>query len=405
MINWLSGTGSYYDASARPKWGATTWLAVCLLALYPLVPMPIAGGTKYQIALLCALGVLYILRGQFLSIGKPQFIFLCLSFLLLTWEIIAASFHGSDQDFLYVLGRGLWILNSFLVVIVSAPWVRQGRLDILVWLISLSLLFLLCAMVIESTFFPKREIGRQLGAINIPFPRATGVPNSDGKIGTFLIICWSFYLFVRPVTARWQSLVLGFGPILGLAFLQSRSTLMAFAVTFAIYQIVKWASSRSLVVTTIRSGFLVATLILVFGYSNQIIGALTGEGIYYKNVEARFTHIEYGFSEITEAPLFGAGAHSVRDESTESGIHNTTLAMSVKSGIPAGILITLITLGPILIFRRVKFITGYVAACSLGVMTEHLWYPGFINEFLIFSLLLPLTVCNFERQKFRAHQA
>lgn len=405
MINKLSGAGRYYDATTRPKLGATNWLAVCLLALYPLVPMPIAGGTKYQIALLCALGVLYILRGQFLTIERPQFIFLCLSFSLLIWEIIAASAHGRDADFLYVFGRGLWIFNTLLVVIIAAPWVRQGRLDILVWLISISLLLLLFAMVIESTFFPKRELGRQLGAINIPFPRATGVPNSDGKIGTFLVICWSFYLFVRPTTAKWQSLVLGLGPILGLAFTQSRSTLMAFAVTFAIYQMVKWSASRSAIMTTIRSVFLVAALILMFSYSNQILGALTGEGIYYRNVESRFTLMDYALHEISQAPLVGSGIYAVTEQSTGAGIHNTVLAMSVKSGIPAGILITLIILGPMLIFRRIKFITGYVAACSLGVMTEHLWYPGFINEFLIFSLLIPATVYNFERRKHRARRA
>lgn len=405
MINKLSGTGRYYDASARPKLGVSNWLAVFLLALYPLVPMPIAGGTKYQIVLLCALGILYVFRGQFLMIERPQFIFLCLSFLLLTWEIITASFHGTDEDFLYVFGRGLWILNTLLVVVTAAPWVRQGRLDVLVWLISLSLLLLLSAMVIESTFFPKREFGRQLGVINIPFPRATGVPNSDGKIGTFLIICWSFYLFVRPKTAKWQSLVLAVGPILGLAFTQSRSTLMAFAVTFGVYQIVKWSSTKSPVMAIIRSVFLIGILIFSFSYSNQILSALTGEGIYYSNVESRFTLAEYGFTEISQAPLLGSGIQSVTEQSTGAGIHNTLLAMSVKSGIPGGILIGLIILGPILILRRVKFITGYVAACSLGVMSEHMWYPGFINEFLIFSLLLPVTVFNFERLKRRARRA
>lgn len=381
----------------------TSKLMILLLALFPVVPMPIAGGVPIQIALLgCIISLLVVRKGS-LFLNKSISIYLLLAILLLGWEAITATYHASDKDFQYVLGRGLWLTMSTIVAFAFGPWVRKGRLDVVSKILSIGLLILLVAMTIESVFFPAREVGRQLGTINIPFPRATGVPNSDGKIGTFLVICFAYYLFVRPDLSVVQRILLQFGPILGLLFTQSRSTLLALAVTFGIYWVAKTLAKHHLRQAVFRLLVISLALGAFYTYQDIIISSLVGEGIYQKNVYARASHFHYGLREFSDNPIFGAGANSIREFDDKSGIHNTVMAMSVKSGIVGGLLISCIILFPAWIFRKRRGIAPYAFACSAGVFTEHMLYPGFINEFLIFSLLVPITVYNsdFFQQKIR----
>lgn len=369
-------------------------LLLLLLALFPVVPMPIAGGVPILITLLVCLVVMNIIRGELVYIENSVLIFLVLTVLLLIWESITALYHSTDKDLQFVLARGLWISVAFIVSVSCGPWVSRGRVDIFAKLLSLSILVLLVAMAMESAFYPTRDIGRQLGLINIPIPRATGVPNSDGKLGTFLVICFAFGLFVKHNVGKNYRVVLIVGPLLGLVFTQSRSTLLALTVTFGIYWVSSIFSKNNIKSAIFKITTILLAIIVVLYFSELILNSIVGEGIYRRNVFSRADHFHYGLAEFSNNPLFGSGANSLREFDDTSGIHNTIIGMSVKSGMLAAMLIGAIIIYPTWVFRKYKGVSSYTLACTCGILTEHMLYPGFINEFLIFSLLVPLAARN-----------
>jgi hypothetical protein len=375
----------------RANSGSTKAL-IFLLALFPIVPMPIAGGIPIQLALVSVIYVLVFASRQKILVDKTGLKFIGLGVLLLVLEILSAIMHQSNKDVLYVLARGLWIITSFAVVLTVTPWIRQGRIDIIAQVLATGLAILLGAMFLESAFYPQWSVGRQLGVINLPFPRSTGVPNSDGKLGTFLVISLTFYLFVRPDVPLWQRLALQFGPWIGLMFTQSRSTLLALVSVYTFFWIVKLFNNRSAVNMMIRWFGLLIGLVVVIVVGGKIYSALLGEGIYQRNVDVRFDLVDYGIEQVQQAPIIGNGAGAIKAEEDGAGVHNTPLAMSVKSGLISGITIFALITFPIWGIVRNGRRRAYAIATALGVTIEHMLYPGFINEFLVFAVLVPQLV-------------
>jgi hypothetical protein len=362
---------------------------ILLMASLPVIPMPTAGGTPILVGVMFAIFATFMTfpyRAAFLDRTDQLYIYLGLGLFL--WEAIGLVAHASNSDALFVLGRGLWVMLAIaLIMAMNTLYARAGMKPV-TWVLVLSMLALLAAMLIEVNFFPKRAFGRDFGFFAIPFPRATGVPNSDGKLGTFLSICLCYAMFLRPPMPRWQSVVLIVGPYAGLAFLQSRSTLVALTVVTAIYLLYALMRSRSIFSAFLKlTGFLLiagAFLINVF----WLFKVLAGQGVYLTNVLGRFELYAVALRLIGEAPLFGLGADAIRQHGFAGEVHNTLLSMAVKSGVPAAVLTAVTIFAPVLLFARTNKLAVFTIAACLAMFAEHFFYPGRINEYQIFAFIV-----------------
>lgn len=391
-------------AKARPASRQRgTWFLIALLALFPVVPMPIAGGTPIAVGLMAVMLVTLIATGRPLVVDGSDVAIIVASLLLLFLEGITVLRFDTAEDMNYLLGRAYWVTLLVVTILVVNSEIRSGNLKFLPHALFWGLLVLIVAMAMESAFYPQFDKGRDFQTFALPWPRATGVPNSDGKLGTFLAICLAVFLFWRPNIARWQWLFLGGGAVVGLSFTQSRSTLLAFAVVIGLYWVYRALTEREAGMAFIY--WMITIIGAAFGLYifQDILSTLVGQGIFEKNVYARLHHVEYGLRAASEAPLFGGGADAIKEYDISAGIHNTGLAMAAKSGIAAGVLAILLIIFPLFYFRGSTRVTLAVAALSLCVLTEHMLYPGFVNEFIIISFLVAKCIKVSEMQgNFRA---
>jgi hypothetical protein len=384
--------------TAKPRYWRHDILTV-LLGLIPVIPMPIAGGFPIHVAvLLSILGMLTLFSVRELSFDRTDRMFLTLVLCLYFWESIAAMNHGGRGDVMVAMGRGFWALHCGIVILAINEIYRARGLEGVARVLVTSLVILIGVMIVAMIFFPKYTQGRQFGFINIPFPRTTGAPNSDGKIGTFLTICLAFGYFARAGLPWWQRFVLLVGPWLGLMATQSRSTLAAILVAVGIHWIYSMVASRQLIPTAAR--FLIGATVLVFMASNldNIRTVIVGEGIYERNYSSRAAHVDVAIERIPQSPLFGLGGQMARVNEGGAGIHNTFLNLAVKSGMPSTFLLILLMFFPLYMFGRTGKTFMFAAATCFGLATEHLLYPGVINEHIVLSYATLKYAC-FELQR------
>lgn len=362
---------------------------ILLLATLPVIPMPGAGGTPILIGVMLLMyGTLMAFPWRAAYLDRTDQLYIYLGLSLLLWEALSLAAHTTNNDALFVLGRGLWVMLAVAVIMaMNALYSRAGMRPV-TWVLVLSLLALLTAMVIEINFYPQRALGRNFGFFSIPFPRATGVPNSDGKLGTFLSICLCYALFLRPPMPRWQSAVLIIGPYMGLAILQSRSTLVAIGIITGIYLLYALMRSRSIFSAFFKlTGFLLIVGIFLVNFF-WLLKILIGKGIFYTNVFGRFELFAVALRLIPEAPLFGLGADAIQKHGYAGDIHNTFLAMAVKSGVPAAILTAATIFAPVILFARTNRLAVFTTALCLAMFAEHFFYPGRINEYQILAFMV-----------------
>jgi hypothetical protein len=369
-------------------------ILIVLLGLIPVVPMPIAGGVPVQITLLASIiGMVILFATKPPSFDRTDRMFLSLILCLFLWELIAAIYHGGRGDALISLGRGLSILHASIVILAVNEIYKARGMRGVGQVLIVSLAILLFVMVIAMIFFPKYEKGRQFGIINIPFPRTTGSPNSDGKIGTFLTLCLVFGYFARGCLPTWQRVFILVGPWLGLAATQSRSTVAAMLVAISIHWLYSLFVSKRMISNAIR--FMLGAMAIGFVFLNfeLVRSAIVGEGIFEKNFSSRTEHVEAAIERIPQSPLFGLGNIMARVDEDGAGIHNTFLNFAVKSGVPSTFLLILIMFFPVYMFGRNGRTFMFAASVCFGFSVEHLLYPGIINEHIILCYVVLKYAC------------
>lgn len=378
---------------------------ILLLATLPVIPMPPAGGTPILVGVMFAIYATFMtFPSQSAYLDRTDQLYIYLGLSLLMWEALGLAFHTTNSDALFVLGRGLWVALAIAIIMAMNTLYARAGMKPVTWVLVLSLLALLTAMVIEINFYPHRAFGRNFGFFAIPFPRATGVPNSDGKLGTFLSICLCYGLFLRPPMPRWQAAFLIIGPYVGLAILQSRSTLVALSVITAVYLIYALMRSRSIFSAFLKlTGFLLIVGAFLINFF-WLLKILIGQGVFYSNVFGRFELYALALEIIPDAPIFGLGADAIMERGVAGEIHNTFLSMAVKSGIPAAILTAVTIFAPMILFARTNKLAVFTTAVCLGLFAEHFFYPGRINEYQILAFIIAKLAWQNEFEEMAAEQ-
>ena len=374
-----------------------------VIALAVLIPMPVAGGIPLLLAAMTILVLLSIrphLSGT-LIVHPPLLGVFCCALLMLGWETFAALFHYTMRDLELIAARGVWVLLGFgyLTLLTGQGPERTAR--ILSALLLIGCTSLLIAMAMESAFYPTYEVGRQLGTLNVPWPRATGVPQSDGKIGVYLCLAVVFFVVGFANTRRWIMLLGVIVSVAPIVFTQSRSTLLGLLLTFGFLFLYYVRTTRNVYLKCLAwviAGLCLWQLALHF---DQIFSMLKGEGVYARNVDARSEGTDHGIAMIGQAPIVGAGAEYLMLAGMhELEIHSTFLGMAVKSGLLAPLLFVgfILLSASLACDRKTRLPDNLLLVCALaaGPLSEHNLYPGYFNEHLWLIAPIALAVHHFE---------
>ena len=374
-----------------------------LIALIVLIPMPAAGGLPILLVVMSYLAVIALQRHLNMSalLSHRLIVLLGITLLMIAWESLATLFHYAPRDLELLAVRGVWAIIGFAYLTLLAGQSEQITADNLARVLFLGCAALVIAMILESTFYPTYEMGRQLGALNIPWPRATGVPQSDGKIGVYACLCVVFFT-VAFVRTRRKTMLLGVAlACTTLAFTQSRSSLLGMLMTVGFLYLYYLSTTRSAIFKF--SAFVLGAVALAVVLINfqQIYSTVKGEGVFEANVDARSLGTDYAVDVVADHPLFGAGGELLKiDGMQDLEVHNTFLGLSIKSGIPAAfIFLVFLLLSSLLVWERSAGIlpNGFLAAALLsGPLVEHNLYPGYLNEHLWLIAPVAIAVHYFE---------
>lgn len=381
-----------------------------LIACLVLVPMPIAGGVPYLIGITFVLLFISIRKqvGKQRQKADKERILLYLSVLLLVFEAISAIFHNTDRDINLLFARGLWVLlgYGYLVSVLGSGEARdvyQNTRTILI----LACTLMLVSMFMESMFYPNRYLGRSIGSFTLPWPRATGVPQSDGKIGVFVSLSLIFFLVSYWVRRDRQSFLFIAVCIGILSFTQSRSTFLAFVIVFWCFVWYLIASGKKSIPVLLVSFVTLTVGLLAILNLDLISNVIRGEGIYAKNFDSRFIQMRIAIDRLAESPLVGLGANYIVIEGfvKEVGIHNTFLGLFVKSGIISSVLFTgFLLFSATAVLKTNDIIFGKIAlyvAVLAGPVVEHSLYPGYFNEHLWMIYPVGISIAFLARKETR----
>ena len=172
QIDFQDGRDAGNYRAAETRLDIRHMFLILMMASLPVIPMPIAGGTPILVgAMFIIYATLTTFPHQAAYLDRGDQLYIYLGFSLFLWEALSLAAHASNSDALFVLGRGLWIgLAIAIIMAMNTLYARAGMKPV-TWVLVLSLLALLAAMVIEVNFYPKRLSGRDFGLFAIPFPR------------------------------------------------------------------------------------------------------------------------------------------------------------------------------------------------------------------------------------------
>ncbi len=383
-------------------------LGVLVISLALLIPMPIAGGIPMLLATMVCLGLISLRMHVTGAVSvHPQLVtvFSC-ALLLLGWETFSALFHYTLRDLELIAARGVWIILGFGYLSILTGNSAASTTNTVARVLFTGCSVLLIAMALESYYYPTYEVGRQLGTLNIPWPRATGVPQSDGKIGVYMCLASVFFVVAFINTKKWYmflGIILAISPIL---FTQSRSTLVGLLLTQGFLFLYYVRTSRSIYIKIIATLAGTAFLLAFLVNFDVIYTTLKGEGVFANNVDARSVGTDHALDMISKDPFVGPGAEYLLVIGMHKlEVHSTFLGMAVKSGILGPILfITFMLLSASLACSKANGLLNnvlMVSALVAGPISEHNLYPGYFNEHL--WILAPIALAVYQYENARKH--
>jgi len=334
-------------------------------------------------------------------------IFILSFVILMLIDLINGIRFDNSLEFKYTLGR-ITALMVFLLVIFYLNQKGLKGINYLYMIMIASAIIVSIMIILEgfgfiSTGLPS-EGGRHLFGTRLPFRKATGVPISDGKLGTFLIPMFTLLLFPQLInTTLTNKLRWGFLTIIGFAIIimQSRSGWLGLFVglSFLLFYYIIKSKDISLYL-------LLLSFVFVVAYSTPLLGIVLsgfiGEGVQARTVSGRFLGAEQALDAIKTAFLIGHGHGAVFIEN-EVGkihlIHNLYLDQLASAGFigflvlfSSHILFLSILIKKIF-FSKIKeivILSLWLITAWLSVFIESNLYRGFFNEYV--SIYMALAV-------------
>jgi hypothetical protein len=246
--------------------------------------------------------------------------------------------------------------------------------------------------------------GRTLG-VQLPFFKTAGVPRSFGEQGILVSLLLAHVIVYWSQLGRVRRYVGVTAVVVLVAFGQSRNMLLATLVVVIAAMVARTRRYKllgALLLTATFATFIVAAAIPLIS-ATTVGSALIGEGIYERNVFARFSLTDAATDLIVSDPL-GAmlgytreewGAHYASSSGEEEGVHNHLLATILFLGVPAGVASLWL-----MFWHPATQLLGQLAGEGLsaeqrrrrhfllvalaGVLTSINFYEGFFSLFLAF---------------------
>lgn len=282
-------------------------LALIAIALIPLIPRPTFGG--YVAILAPAVGGVAAYLGVLQSLtARRSRLIPVLPLYLVT---LATTLYGARvvwdsewSELLYFASRVLFILTIVACCVsINGNGFEAGLRWFIYVTLALSALVLLVGLTGLDVLEPARP-GRLLG-IQIPFFKTAGVPRSFGEQGIVLALMLGYFLAYRQLMPRWLRWALGFSCVVVIVMAQSRNVLLCAVAMSVMWLAVvhrRWVLVRIGLVAAGLATFVMDQIIPLL--QDTLIGqALIGQGVFHRNVEARFTLVYGALTMIAANPV------------------------------------------------------------------------------------------------------
>ena len=393
---------------------AYVYVLSVVLFLTPVFPMPKEDLGYLSPAVFC--GLSYFLALKLILCNRRFFwsrfaksVLVLYLILLLSDSSVALRFPSLDETS-FLLGRAV---SCAIFLLFLGARSRRDRdvldlfLDVLCWSAAiLSLLILLESVGILSVG-NETEHGRIFFGMRVPFRKATGLPMSDGKLGTILgpalllLLLDNLTGLLRlPFSKSRLALVL-----VGIALAQSRSTWLGLSVCFAVFPFLlprlRW---KKLV---LLFELMIFAALIYTGIAEEVVYGLMSEGIYQETVYNRINSYKLAIDYFLSSPLFGVGHAEVYHlfHGREMVVHNMFLDNLASTGIVG----TLPLIGLFICYfaqayrsysrsivgkdDRHSLLATWLILCMLHVTIELNLYRGFYNEYVqvYFAFLAMVT--------------
>ena len=382
------------------------------LFIVPFFPLP-----KTVLGFLAPLSVIFLFGFLVLQIATRKIdlqldinintVIVCF-FLLIVFDLINGMRFESLVEFKYVFARVTTLIVTLLVVSYLQNNPQHGikwvMLAILFSAVVVSILIILEGFGLVSTGIHS-EMGRRLFGIRIPIRKATGVPLSDGKLGTLLIPSLTMLLIPGLLSEwlhkRWRLLFI-FLLVIGILIMQSRSGWLGLFAGWA-FLIAYYINRSKYIAFHLLAVTLMAGILFFSPVGEAIFAGFVGEGIQAQSASGRLLGAQQALAASTSSFILGQGHGTVFIEN-EIGkihiIHNLFLDQLTANGI-VGLLVLLFVYGFFLwligvALRKVSknsFAERYLlwlVAAWLSVFVEQNLYRGFYNEYIAICLGIAL---------------
>ncbi len=352
-------------------------LAVIVVAIVPLVPRPTTGGNLALIAPLVGAALAYLAAIEGLtarSRGRRM-----LPGALVVSLVIATGFYsarvvwlGQGEELQFAVSRILLVG----VICAAAVLAHGGREELVLrgFAYGVVVLGLLVAVIgftglhVLEAPLPARTLG-----VRLPWFKTAGVPRSFGEQGIILSVALAYYLVNRKRLPLVLRVGLPIASVVIVAMGQSRNILLAAVVVLGMWYLVvrpgRWLLAGATLVACGVATLVVEQLLPIFARTS-LGGALIGEGIFQRNVEARFGLVSGAIELVRQEPLraligwqhadwrqFGLTDYDV-------GVHNHVASSMLFLGVIAGS----VTLWVILVrpLHRILAVLAGSAGSALG---------------------------------------
>lgn len=253
---------------------------------------------------------------------------------------------------------------------------------------------------------------RSFFGFQMPFYKATGLPLSDGKIGTmigpvFLLLLLNIFFykdrFTKLLFRHFQLLLI----LAGIIICQSRSGWLALSVCLAYL----FSSFFGKYTRFFTKFLLLFGGIFILVNSGLFFKSLVGEGIYAYNVFHRGNSNLFAFTKFIESPIIGVGHSNLNfiefselhgNQWIETAVHNLFFDQLGSNGITGfipliGLFIVYFSFVEKLYLQsirlnanRIKLFCIWLKLSMIFIVIELNLYKGFYNEYLFLYFSFPV---------------